>query len=54
MCAVHLTGKADFYGPSYDGHPKRIQRPQRPLYDRSIYLPDDRLAAYPGLPVLTS
>ena len=35
--AVRLTGEANFYGPSYSGALQ--QRPQAPLYDRSVYMP---------------
>ena len=38
--AVRLTGKADFYGPSYSAGSAPLQRPpQPPLYDRSVYMP---------------
>jgi hypothetical protein len=41
---VRLTGKADFYGPSYGAGSAPLQQQQRPpqqqpLYDRSVYMP---------------
>lgn len=38
-CAVRLTGKADFYGPSYGGkRPVQARLSPQP-FDQSIYMP---------------
>lgn len=36
---MHLTGRADFYGPSYGGHKPVQARLSPPAFDRSVYLP---------------
>ncbi len=50
MCAVRLTGQADFYGPSYGVRKAAPARLSATPFDRSVYMPEGVTSLSQGEP----